>query len=168
MIIRFTKIFFAFIFILTVSSCERKNCTNVVCPAGQSCANGQCVCDNGYEGSDCQTLSYLKYTQLNSFTSEQCNTVPPFSTSNVYITWDGTYAYQIRIHNLMGSNCFDVLANIYTDSNNEGNQIQIPEQSCGGSSVSGQGTYDKVNRRLTLELYYNAGGTPYTCTTYIQ
>lgn len=168
MITRLAKVFFAFIFIVTVSSCERKSCTNVVCPVGQACVNGQCVCENGYEGTDCQTLSYLKYTQLNSFTSEQCNDIPPFGpTTSVYITWDGTYAYQIRIHNLMGGACPGILANIYTDNNNEGNQIQIPEQSCGASSVSGQGTYDKVNRRLTLELYYNTG-TPYTCTTYIQ
>jgi hypothetical protein len=169
MIIRAAKIFFVSICFLTISSCERQNCKNVVCPVGETCNNGHCFCTDGYEGTDCQTLSYLKYTSLNSFTSEHCNGTPPFgNTSNVFITWDGNYANQIHIHNLMGGNCTDVLATIRTDNNNEGNLLEIPQQDCGGSSVSGQGSYDKFNHRVTLQLYYTVSGTPYTCTTYVQ
>lgn len=164
MISRLAKIFFAFIFVVTVSSCDRKNCTNVVCPAGQACNNGQCYCPDGYEGSDCQTESFLKYTSINSFTSESCNTPPPFTTTNVYIT-AGSYVNQIHIHNLMGSNCFDVIATIHTDTNNEGNILEITQQNCGASTISGQGTYDKVNHRINLQLYYNDGFTSYQCNT---
>jgi hypothetical protein len=168
MIIRATKLFFVFISILTISSCERRNCTNVVCPANQACNSGQCYCMDGLEGVNCETPSYEKYLTLNNGAYENCNTTPPFFTNSVYITWNGNYTNQIQINGLMGNSCYDITAIIRTDNNNEGNLIEIPEQFCGGSSVSGQGTYDKLNRRLNLQLYYNAGGTPYTCTTTLQ
>jgi hypothetical protein len=168
MIKQAAKVFFAFISILTISSCERKNCNNVVCPTNQACNNGQCYCIDGLEGPDCATQSYLKYTVLNNHAFENCNSQPPFSTNSVYISWNGQYNNRIQINGLMGNNCYDITAIIYTDNSNEGNTIEIPEQYCGSNTISGQGTYDKLNRRLNLQLYYNVSGTPYTCTTTLQ
>jgi hypothetical protein len=165
MMIRLAKIFFAFIFIVTVSSCDRKSCKNVACPAGQACNNGQCYCPDGLEGPNCDINSYEKYTGLFGNVSESCNVPPPFSTNNFNITWNGNRLNQIQINGLMGNNCYDIGAIIHTDNNNEGNILEIPEQHCGASTISGQGTYDKINRRVNLQLYYNDGFTSYQCNT---
>lgn len=162
------KIFLVVAFLITISACDRRNCENVVCPVNQGCNNGQCYCGDGYEGTNCDINSYEKYIVINNYAYESCNTPPPFTTTNVYITWDGVYINQVHIHNLMGSNCPDVIAIIRTDANNEGNILEINEQTCGGSSVSGQGTYDKINHRVNLQLYYNVSGTGYSCNTILQ
>ncbi len=159
------KIFLVAALLVTISACERQSCKNVVCPVDQACNNGQCYCADGLEGTSCSVLSYQKYLTLNNPSYESCNTATPFVTTNVYFTWDGVYINQLNIHNLMGSYCSDVIATIHTDATNEGNILQINEQPCGGSSVSGQGTYDKVNHRVTLQLYYNIGGSNYQCST---
>ena len=165
MITRLAKVFFAFAFIVTVSSCDRKSCTNVVCPAGQACNNGQCFCPDGYEGTDCQTLSYQKYVGLFGNVSESCNPNAPFLTNTFNITWNGSYNNQIQINGLMGNNCYNIIAIIRTDNNNMGNILEIPQQNCGASTISGQGTYDAVNRRVNLQLYYNDGFSSYQCNT---
>ncbi len=159
------KIFLVLIFIVSISACERQSCKNVACPIGQGCKNGKCYCADGYEGTNCDINSYEKYTAINYSAYESCNTPPPFSTSNVYITWDGSYINQVHIHNLMGSSCSDVIAIIRTDPSNEGNILEINEQNCGGSTVYGQGTYDKLNHRINLQLNYTVSGISYSCNT---
>lgn len=160
----FTKIFFVAALLVTVASCERQSCKNVVCPVGQNCYQGNCYCPDGYEGTDCQTESYLKYTSLNNFASESCNQSPPFITSSCFIQ-QGSSVNQLQIYGLMGGNCSPTYALIRTDTNNEGNIVEIPEQNCGGSTISGQGTYDKLNGRLNLQLYYNFSGSIFQCNT---
>jgi hypothetical protein len=165
MITRAAKIFFVLICFLTISSCDRKSCKNVVCPVGQECNSGNCLCAGGTEGANCATNSYEKYVGLYGNASESCNPSAPFTTQTFYITWNGQYLNQIQINGLMGNNCYDIGAIIHTDNNNEGNVLEIPEQHCGASTVSGQGTYDKLNHRVNLQLYYNDGFTSYQCNT---
>ncbi len=165
------KVCIAAIFITTIASCERRNCNNVVCPANQECFNGSCLCESGREGPNCDQLAYEKYLTINTFTNENCNPVTPFSTSNVFIQHGTSAIDRIEIYNLMGGYCTYVTAYISTDNNNEGNILTIPEQSinCSGSnSVSGQGTYDKVNHRVNLQLYYSFAGISYQCNTILQ
>jgi hypothetical protein len=169
MIERLAKIFLVAAFVITISSCEKQSCKNVVCPIGQNCNSGQCYCPDGYEGTDCQTMSYTKYLNLNNSAFESCTpSNTPFFTSSVFILWNGSYAYQIQINGLMGGNCFDIGAYIRTDNNNKGNIIEIPEQTCGGSSIYGQGTFNELNGTLNLQLYYNVNGITYQCTTTLQ
>lgn len=162
------KLFLVAALLVTISSCDRQTCTNVNCPIGQSCHNGRCYCQDGYEGTDCQTPSYQKYVGLNNYAYENCNAAPPFVTNLVSITWDGISTNQVVINGLMGSNCNGIVAYIRTDTNNEGNILEINQQYCGGASVYGQGIYDKANRRVNFQLYYSFGGNNYQCSTTVQ
>ncbi|MFN8322140.1 MAG: hypothetical protein U0T74_05730 [Chitinophagales bacterium] len=165
------KIFLVLTFILSISACERKSCQNVVCPTGQSCNSGQCYCQDGLEGTNCTEYSYEKYVRTYNYTSESCNPVTPFSTGSVFIQHDFSSSLnQIQIYNLMGGYCTYVTAVIRTDYSNKGNILEIPEQNynCSGNIVSGQGTYDALNNRINLQLYYTFGGLSYQCNTILQ
>ncbi|HLP50464.1 MAG TPA: hypothetical protein VK154_06235 [Chitinophagales bacterium] len=168
MIKEMAKIFLVAALLITISSCDRQSCNDVVCANGTNCYQGNCYCPDGYEGTDCLTRSADKYYNLNNFASENCNGAPPFNTNLVSITSSGGNANELVITGLMGGYCSSVTAFIRTDTNNEGNIIEINEQSCGGSSVYGQGTYDKANRRVTFQLYYNFSGQTYQCSTIVQ
>ena len=164
------KIWIVLAFIVTAVGCDTNRCENISCPIGQNCNSGKCYCQDGYEGADCQIVSSQKYAGTYNFSFESCNPSTPFSTTNVFIQPSSNYNNQIEIYNLMGGYCTYVLAIIRTDFNNEGNILEIPEQNsnCSGNSVSGQGTYDKLNNRINLQLYYTFGGISYQCNTTLQ
>ena len=166
MITRFAKIFFAFIFIVTISACDRKSCNNVTCPVGQACNNGQCYCADGYEGTNCDVNSSEKYVAgSRSWTvTESCNgTSPNFFNYNAYFQQYSSNPSEIEIVNLFGS--YNVTAYIRTDQSNTGNIIEIPHQNYDGSNtVSGDGTYNTANNRIIFNLNYTYSGISYQCT----
>jgi hypothetical protein len=168
MIKEMAKLFLVAALLVTISACDKQTCENVTCPSGQGCFNGNCYCPDGYEGADCQTMSYQKYINLFGTAFENCNASPPFITNNVTLQWTGNRPNEVVIFGLMGGTCSSVTAFIRTDTNNEGNILEINEQYCGGSSIYGQGTYDKANRRINFQLYYNISGQTYQCNTVVQ
>ena len=48
----FTLLPLAFLMILS-TGCKKEPCEDVVCPANSTCVEGDCVCDEGYLGTDC-------------------------------------------------------------------------------------------------------------------
>lgn len=167
MIKPFAKIFFAFIFFAAISSCEKRNCNNVVCPAGQACNSGKCFCADGFEGTDCQTQSFEKYVASSRYwnVSESCGNTPPnFSNSTCFFLHNSANPSEIEIVNMFNGNC-NAIAYIRTDQSNQGNILEIPTQNCGGITVSGQGTYRTSNfAEIILELNYTWNGNSFQCT----
>lgn len=167
MIKEIAKIFFVAIFIVTISACEQQNCKNVACPAGEGCRNGKCYCPDGYEGTDCQTLANLKYVQPYYYdvTVNCFGSTPPFGTSgytaSMYADSDPRL---VHITGLLGGVCSDVIATIRTDGSNQGNILEINYQnaSCGGISVSGNGTWYPQSNSIVFNLDITSGGT-YSC-----
>ena len=160
------KIFFASIFLVFVSACERKSCNNVVCPANQSCFNGQCYCADGLEGTNCQTYSYTKYVDNNRswYVNESCSGASSnFPSYTCFFTQYSSNPSEIQINNFLGGNC-TAYAYIRTDQSNQGNIIDIPSQNCGGITVSGQGTYYSNNHRIIFQLNYTFNFASYSCT----
>ena len=165
---RFTKLFFAAIFILTISSCDKKSCTKVVCPSNEGCYQGQCVCLNGYEGTGCSTISSAKYT--GSWTvSENCGsgvTSPNPSGYSVYISPTGSPVSYLSISNLLNLGT-SFTAELYnTSPGYEGTQIYIPAQSQGGVSITDSyGTYTTTNgvTQLVIVLNYTYNSFNYSC-----
>lgn len=51
--IKLTRIVLIFSLFIELSSCSGDPCEDVVCLNGGSCANGECVCPDGFEGADC-------------------------------------------------------------------------------------------------------------------
>ena len=162
-----TKIIFAAILIVSIGSCEKK-CTSVVCPVGEECSSGYCVCNDGYEGSDCQTLSYLKYAG-NYNASEICNGGPPnFSPYNVSVYGDPNSGVNVIYINGVFSQV-TLRAYIYNTPGNLGNNIYVPAQSQGGIYIqdsygnfypSSNGSYPYMR----INLNYQYGGLAYGCT----
>ncbi len=79
------KISFLFISLVAISSCSRDSCKHVTCPSNLECSHGGCVCPDGYEGTNCDTLSYKKYVG-NYQVNESCNN---FGIYNVTLFWQG-------------------------------------------------------------------------------
>lgn len=161
------KIFVAGLFMLSIASCDRRNCTDVVCDYGQNCFQGQCYCPDGYEGTDCATQSNAKY--IGSWQAyEQCsNGIGNFGQYNCYISPGSSgYAYQLEITNLFGLTY--AIANIRTNTSNEGNIIEIPYQNQGGIALQGEGVFDAYNNRMTIDFSYTFNGSSYQCTHQFQ
>ena len=172
MVQRFTKIFFAAIFLIFISSCEKKSCKNVSCPAGKTCYEGACVCPDGYEGSNCDTLSSTKYIG-NWNVSENCgNSQSPFQNYYpVYIqagncigsTYNTANVIVISAFFGQGPLCVQI---VNTSPGNQGNTLVIPPQTVGTVSVaSSQGyyTYSNGAAQIVITLNYTANSFNYTC-----
>ncbi len=163
---RFAKIFIAAIFLITISSCDKKSCKNVVCASYQTCYEGQCLCPDGYQGTDCATLSSTQYTGTWNVTENCGNGIPPNAGSyQVYIAPTGSPVNYITITNLLGM--ATVNAQIYnTTPGNEGQSIFIAAASQGGFSIANSyGTYSDASGTpvITLVLNYNLNGINYSC-----
>jgi len=165
---RFTKIFFAAIFLLTISSCDRKSCTKVVCPSYEGCYQGECVCFNGYEGTDCGTLSATKYIG-NWVVSENCGsgvTSPNPQGYQVSITADPSSPSNLIINNLFNS-ANGASAEIYnTTPGSEGLQVHVFAQNVGGIAITDSyGNYTTSNGaiQLVIVLNYSENSFNYAC-----
>ena len=164
----FAKLGFAAIFLLSISACDRKSCTKVVCPSYEGCYQGECTCFNGYEGTDCSTLSSTKYIG-NWIVSENCGsgvTSPNPSSYSVYIATNGGSVSNLVISNLfnLGSDFTAELYNTYPS--NEGTQIHIFAQSQGGITISDSyGYYTTTNGtpQMIIVLNYTYNSFNYSC-----
>jgi len=165
---RFTKLFFAVIFLLTISSCDKKSCSKVVCPSYEGCYQGECTCFNGYEGVDCGTVSSTKFTG-NWIVSENCGsgvTSPNPSGYSVYIGPSGSGVSSLTISNLLNS-ANSASAEIYnTTPGSEGTQIHIFSQNVGGIAISDSyGNYTTTNGviQIVIVLNYTYNSFNYSC-----
>ncbi len=46
---------------ITYMSCNNDKCKTIVCAYGGVCNEGACICPSGYEGTNCETISNLKF-----------------------------------------------------------------------------------------------------------
>lgn len=158
------KIFFAGMIAVLISGCAGRNCKNVVCPAGQQCLDGGCYCNNGYEGADCNTLSYLKYVG-NYNVSETCmNSTPQFLNYTCFVTNSPNVVNVIYINNLFNMG-ITAVAEIYTDgATQQGTYILVRQQSQGGIQFDGTGNFDVQNNRMVINFNYTFNFGTYQCT----
>jgi hypothetical protein len=127
---------------LTFNSCTSDPCKDVTCVNGTATADGDacdCVCEDGYEGANCDVVSRDKFLAIGKLVTETCGS----SNSTPYpidiIT--GTDVNQIRIKNLGGYNCSGG-TDYYVDATVDGDNITIAQQSvttC-GTTFSGSGS----------------------------
>ena len=173
---RFTKIFFAAIFLLTISACDKKSCKNVACAAGLECYEGKCLCADGYEGTDCSILSSDKYSgswQVGENCSLSGGGAPPnFSgyTTTVFAAGNGNVINEIEFSNFLGGGyVYAYIQN--TDPNNLGTTIYVPGSQNPGNGVvtsASYGTYYPAGTaggvtEIILNLNYSYQGTNYQC-----
>ena len=139
--------------------CEA-DCVN--CSPNGQCIDGVCVCDRGFEGTDCGFLIRDRYTGAH-LVSDTCNGQPV--EYFVAVAPDSTSPYVILIGNL---------SNRVTGFSAEldGNSINIPAQTkqsqSGSVSVSGNGVLTQDGMRLTYSYFDGLTTDSCQCTTQKQ
>jgi hypothetical protein len=171
MIGKLIKLLFCGALIVTISSCDRDSCRHVTCPTNLECASGSCVCLDGYEGTDCSTLSSTKYTSHSWLVNNNCN--DPNSSGQYY-----TQIY--TCNNAIGVNCItfnglvdgqSVSALIEnTSAGNLGNTLVINSQSSGAITIQqgSSGTYfassaTSATPYILINLNYVNGNNAFSC-----
>jgi hypothetical protein len=133
----------------------------------QVCTNNSfCTCPNGLEGDSCQTYSILKYfTPSASWqVTDGCSGNPSYYVSLTYnqgANPNNTVFYINGLFNLGGL----VEADIISTQGNQSTYLNIPYQTVGGVTFSGQGQYSNNGGfgRVTLNLDYIQGGIESNC-----
>ncbi len=158
------KIGLAALLLVFISGCERKSCQDVVCQVGQQCIQGGCYCTDGYEGDGCSTYSYLKFEGSYNVTEACSNASPNFFNYNVTIYHDPLHINQVQITNLFGLGVTAV-GYIHTDgTTGKGTYLEIPYQNQGSLTFQGQGNYDVLINRMSVQFNYTFNGGSYACT----
>jgi len=151
------KLLLAGLFISTIlAACTPDACEDVNCING-ACENGDCICEIGFEGLNCETEQRLAFV----------------ATYNVEETCDqGNFSYQLTatagtensndlIINNLGDFNFDVSANV------DGNTFVIDHTTNTGATVVGNGTLTGGILTITYALTTTSGQTlncQTTCT----
>lgn len=86
-----------FFAIITLGSCEKDPCESTVCLNGGYCANGECVCPDGYTGADCsqqKTPTQIKISKIE---------ITRFPATSSGAGWDLTSGPDIYLQLSLGS-----------------------------------------------------------------
>jgi len=134
---------FAAFFLLLVTSCNRDQCKTVVCAYNGVCNGGACICQSGYEGSNCETITRNKYLgdwsvfEKGSTSNAAQYFVSIVATDNVS---------QVAIVNFNNYFTVPILANVTGDT------LVIFNQHADGKIVFGTG-YIYSNANVTYQQY---------------
>ena len=125
---------------LGMSSCKVDACKDVVCLNNGVCDNGDCVCEAGYEGFNCEIEQRLAY--IGSYDVEESCNLGSFSYSIVLIA-DSETGTEITLSNF-GDFGFDIIGIV------NGSEITFTDQTGNGSTVNGTGILESENGVLTI------------------
>ncbi|MBA3898947.1 MAG: hypothetical protein H0X62_01865 [Bacteroidetes bacterium] len=144
----------AFGLMVTAQSC-RDACKDVECNNG-TCDEGTCICEGGYEGTNCDVAVRSKFLGTYAFT-ENCNSGA--DQYSVTVNADGSDIQKIRIVNIYG-------AGLTTEATVSGTSLTIASQSFGStnSTISGSGSVSGNNLTITYTVTATAGSDSCTGT----
>lgn len=117
--------------------CQPKACEDVNCNNG-TCEKGECICEAGYEGPNCQTEQRQAFVAIYNV-EESCN--PGNLSYIITVSANSANASEITINN-MGDFNFDVIATV------SGATLSIDYETGNGARVVGNGTLE--NGVLTI------------------
>lgn len=141
-----------------LTACDPRSCDDVICVNQNSyCLNGECVCQNGYEGADCTQLSYQKFIGQYQVNESGCNN----GTGRTYFVniIQGSQVAFIDIVNILDIG-LTARAEIYEN----GNRLYIPNQNLGASSIEGDGYYNANTGRIVINYNYSLNNQFVSCT----
>ena len=125
-------------------SCNRDLCKTIVCANGGVCSLGSCTCPSGFEGTNCETQTRLKFT--GNWSVFEKGTASLSAQYEVSIDTVGTFdAYTyVTIKNFNNIFKSPVLAYVSAD------QLIIPNQRQQGKLIYGIGT---ISSNVTYGQY---------------
>jgi len=148
--------------ILSIQSCDTDPCANIDCGINGTCFEGTCVCDAGYDGTDCNIVISSLFTGVYDV-EEICDTDPNFTdtyTSSINESIEGVQF--ITISNVYNFGSFDDVtpedATAFASVSNVGGtySLLIENQRFDAPAlqdfeISGTGTYDPATFVITLQ-----------------
>ncbi|MEO0469708.1 MAG: calcium-binding EGF-like domain-containing protein [Bacteroidota bacterium] len=138
------------------AACEERPCEEVNCVNG-SCdeVTGECVCQEGFEGSLCETSIRQKFLGTYDVSYEGCFSTTPNHT--VGIEQDPTAANQVLVKDLGDYACPEGEGRVILTAVIEGDQLTLAQQSvdCGQIIYNFLGN-GRINEGvLTLDFWVN-------------
>ena len=120
---------FCAVMAISLTSCKFDACEDVVCLNGGICDSGDCLCEPGFEGHNCETEQRLAFV-ADYNVQESCNL--------------GNFNYDISIV-ILESNATEILITNFGDfdhdvsANVAGFEFEIPSQFHDGDTIVGTG-----------------------------
>lgn len=117
---------------VTVSSCNDDPCKSIVCAYGGTCADGDCICPSGYEGTHCEVVTREKYRGVWTVFEDgtATNPAPPYQVS--FVNGEGATDMTLtNFYNTFPGN--DINVRVKSDS------MFIPQQVVNGYTIEGWG-----------------------------
>jgi hypothetical protein len=141
-------------------SCDKKNCENVICSIPNStCVDGNCYCIAGYEGDNCEILSYEKYIGSYNVT-ESCTTSNTGPVNQNYIS-SITPGFDIDIITINNFSQFGLPVHVNII---DATYLLIQEQNSGSVQVSGGEGFYQFGNQIRFEYNYTVSGSFRSCT----
>ncbi len=127
---------------VTFSSCKEDKCKAIVCAYGGVCSDGMCLCQSGYEGNQCETVTRQRYLGVWHVTEDGT-----YSTATQYSlsVAPGPNITELRIKNFRNSFVDEVQAFV------KGDTVTIPNQVVNNQTVRGFGY-------IVDDKYYGTNG----------
>lgn len=141
---------------LSLYSCKPDPCKDVNCNNGL-CSEGDCVCDAGYEGLNCETEQRQAF--VGDFTVAESCDLGNFNYI-INVTADSEEGTELTIHNI-GDFDFDVVAVV------NGNSFLIDNQMVNGATINGTGELSSSSLTITY-TFETTGGQTLNCTMTCQ
>ncbi len=155
--------FLSVVAIATVSfnSCTTDACKDVDCGLYGECVDGDCVCDTGYEGVNCDTEEREKF--LGNFLANETGVVDYASV----VSTSSTGVNKIAISGFGGYACGGSDIVVICTVNGMDLTVDSDQSFCSGQVVidSGSGSINAAGNVITIT--YSTGGVQYT-TTYTR
>ncbi|HYV90437.1 MAG TPA: hypothetical protein VE978_01585 [Chitinophagales bacterium] len=126
----------AVVTVMFFNACTSDPCKDVNCGANGNCVDGTCICDVGYEGTGCTTLSRDKFVSVWNSINNSC--IGGQSTGQLTVT-AGSTALDMNLSNfghlICGAGAIIVSATITGETT-----FEIPTQVVCGTTYSGSGS----------------------------
>jgi hypothetical protein len=126
-------VIFCTVIAIGLTSCKFDACENIICLNNGICESGNCVCQSGFEGHNCETEQRLAFVSDYNV-QESCN-LGNFNYI-IGINANSSVGTEIKITNF-GDFGYEVSATVAE------NGFEIPSQIHSGDTISGTGELDE-------------------------
>ena len=99
---------------VTYTSCKSDKCNAIRCANGGLCKDGNCLCQSGYEGGQCETVTRNKF--LGVWTVSETSTMTDQQRNYTISIVEGDNITDVKLHNFYNLLTKDVYAITHGDS----------------------------------------------------
>ncbi|MDR3680102.1 MAG: hypothetical protein P4L41_09060 [Flavipsychrobacter sp.] len=139
---------------VTYTSCTPDKCKSVVCAYGGVCSGGSCICQSGYEGTQCEYISRAKF--LGVWQVVETGTIT--NVSHYAVTIDADTDPSSSVTNVTISNFYNSITtkvNAYV----KGDTLIIPQITYNGNVIQGYGVIQQEGtiyaQHAQMSVYYS-------------